>query len=81
MRGPSDKGKFRFALNGAKGANLSEKALISRTRRVPSKLMTRVRFPSPAPSFAGTADPSRGSAAASPGAGLKMLEGEQIVPI
>src|SRR5262249_16385483 len=55
----SDKGKFRFPLNGPKRTEMSEFALISWRRLGPSKLMTRVRFPSPAPIF--RLSPSAGS--------------------
>src|SRR5262249_16473124 len=53
----SDKPKFVCAPNGAQGAQMSEWALRLFGRRAPSKLMTRVRFPSPAPIL--TAIPAR----------------------
>src|SRR5262249_32343049 len=47
--GRSDEAKFVLWCNAGKEANLSENPLRARESRDPSKLMTRVRFPSPAP--------------------------------
>jgi hypothetical protein len=47
----------------------------------PSKLMTRVRFPSPAPLIAQEQPTRRAGQPLQATSDLKMLEGEQIVPI
>jgi hypothetical protein len=49
--GHSERREFAMWRNGAKEAIFSENPLIALGRREPSKLMTRVRFPSPAPAF------------------------------
>jgi hypothetical protein len=50
--GHSDKQKFCLAIKGAKVHDLSENDRKLLEYRAPSKLMTRVRFPSPAPAQA-----------------------------
>ena len=47
----SDSRDFPLCANAVERAILSERSLKTLGRRAPSKLMTRVRFPSPAPIF------------------------------
>jgi len=55
--GHSDKAKFPLWYNVAKEGDLSENPLKMPADRSPPKLMTRVRFPSPAPIFSITYRP------------------------